>query len=68
MYNAQDSIVVFDVSVSGTSVTISDLRSDTEYYISVAAMNTVGVGTYTAISGKTQACKLNTYAGTCYFV
>ena len=53
MYNAQDSIVVFDVSVSGTSATISDLQSDTEYYISVAAVNTAGVGSYRTISGKT---------------
>ena len=57
MYNAQDSIVVYDISVSGTSTTISDLRSDTEYYISVAAVNTVGVGSYRTISGKTQTCK-----------
>ena len=68
MYNAQDSIDVYDFSVSGTSTTISDLQSDTEYYISVAAVNTAGVGTYRAISGKTRACELNTYAGTytCY--
>ena len=64
MYNAQDSIVVYDFSVSGTSTTISDLQSDTEYYISVAAVNTTGVSSYRTISGKTRACKLNTYAGT----
>ena len=65
MYNAQDSIVVYDFSVSGTSARISDLQSDTEYNISVAAMNTAGVSSYRTISGKTQTCKLNAYAGTC---
>ena len=52
---------MYDFNVSGNSVTISDLQSDTEYSISVAAVNDAGVGVYGTITGKMQTCKLMDY-------
>ena len=54
----KDTNVTYNVSGSQQRVTISYLQSDTEYSISVAAVNAAGVGNYSTITASTLKCKL----------
>ena len=54
----KDMRVTYDIIVSQQRVTISYLQSDTEYSISVAAVNAAGVGDYSTITASTLKCKL----------
>ena len=58
VYSIKDMRVTYDIIVSQQRVTISDLQSDTEYSISVAAVNDAGVGDYSTITASTLKCKL----------
>ena len=58
MSSIKDMHVTYDIIVSQQRVTISYLQSDTEYSISVAAVNDAGVGDYSTIIASTLKCKL----------
>ena len=55
----KDTNVTYNVSGSQRSVIISYLQSDTDYSISVAAVNDAGVGNYSTITVTTLKCKFS---------
>ena len=58
MSSIKDMHVTYDIIVSQQRVAISDLQSDTEYSISVAAVNAAGTGNYRTITASTLKCTM----------
>ena len=54
----KDMYASYDIIGLQQRATISDLQSDTEYSISVAAVNDAGTGTYGITTASTEKCKL----------
>ena len=58
MSSIKDMHASFDIIGLQRRATISDLQPDTEYSISVAAVNDAGTGNYSTITASTLKCKL----------
>ena len=61
MYHMQNNNVVYNKSSSGTMFVIPDLQPSTTYVISVAAVNSEGIGVHGNVTASTLQCKL------CYY-
>ena len=56
-YYTQDNNQQYIASSSGTMFTIHDLQPSTTYVISVAAVNSEGIGVYGTIAASTLPCE-----------
>ena len=57
MYYTQDNNQPYNASSSGTMFTIPDLQPSTTYVISVAAVNSEGIGIHGTIAASTLPCE-----------
>ena len=62
IYHMRDNNQKYNVSSSGTMLTIPDLQPSTTYVISVAAVNSEGIGMLGNITASTLPCEFYTYA------
>ena len=58
IYHLKDNDQKYSGSSSGTAFTIPDLQPSTTYVISVAAVNSEGIGIYGTITTSTLPCEL----------
>ena len=58
IYHMRDNNQKYNVSSSGTMLDIPDLQPSTTYVISVAAVNSEGIGIYGTITASTLPCEL----------
>ena len=57
-YHMRDNDQKYNVSTSGTMLDIPDLQPSTTYVVSVAAVNSEGIGIYGTITASTLPCEL----------
>ena len=66
IYHMRDNNQKYNVRSSETMLTIPDLQPSTTYVISVAAVNSEGIGIYGTIAASTLSCELYIIMQKCY--